>query len=105
MVWHWAAMFRANWPNPLAKSGRAVMIGRLGNPCPQGGPLGSNRMARISAASAFMVLLAHSGMLAAHPGHGHSTGLRTWKDMKGILEVEASFVRARDDMVQLRKED
>src|SRR5438552_1650111 len=80
-----------NGPKPLAKSGRSVMIGRPCKTCLHSGPLQGNRMARLSAAFALIVLLVHSGMLPAHPGHELAKGLRTWKELKGIAEVEASF--------------
>src|SRR5438552_3724751 len=81
------------------------MIGRPCKTCPHSGPLQGNWMARLSAAFALIVVVAHGGMLQAHPGHEHSEGLRRWKDLKRIVEVEASFVCARDDTVQLRKDD
>ncbi len=39
------------------------------------------------------------------PGHDHSPDLRVWKDKDGLFEIEASFVVARDDKVQLCKHD
>lgn len=41
----------------------------------------------------------------AHPGHEHAPDMRIWKDADGLFEIEASFVLARDDRVQLHKHD
>ena len=41
----------------------------------------------------------------AHPGHDHPPGHRVWKDAEGLFEIEAAFVVAKDDEVQLRKHD
>lgn len=46
-----------------------------------------------------------SGTAVAHPGHDHAPDLRVWKDAEGLFEIEASFVLARDDRVQLCKHD
>ena len=55
--------------------------------------------------AAILVLLALTVPVQAHPGHEHSPGLRVWKDADGLFEIEASFVVARRDEVQLRKHD
>ncbi len=41
----------------------------------------------------------------AHPGHDHAPDLRVWRDADGLFEIEASFVLARGDQVQLCKHD
>ena len=61
-------------------------------------------------ASATTLILWTSGLFA-HPGHEHDhddnapAGLRTWTDAKGMFELPASFVSAKDGNVQLRKRD
>ena len=55
-----------------------------------------------SAAVAACLLLV--GAACAHPGgHDHATDLRVWNDIDGLFEIEASFVQAKDDQVQLCK--
>ena len=54
---------------------------------------------------AIVGLLTLSISLHAHPGHDHPPDQRTWKDIDGLFEIEASFVLARDDNVQLCKHD
>jgi hypothetical protein len=62
--------------------------------------------------SLFAVLLAlwsPAGVALAHPGHeedeARPADARVWTDAKGVFELEASFVSARDGNVQLRKKD
>ncbi len=52
-----------------------------------------------------ILLFGDSGKVAAHPGHEHAPDLRVWKDADGLFEIEASFVLAKDDRVQLCKHD
>jgi hypothetical protein len=52
-----------------------------------------------------LALLALAVRAEAHPGHDHPPGLRVWKDAERLFEIEASFVTARRDEVQLRKHD
>ena len=54
---------------------------------------------------AIVGLLTLSNSLHAHPGHDHSPDQRTWKDIDGLFEIEASFALARDDEVQLCMHD
>jgi hypothetical protein len=51
-----------------------------------------------------LVILLGGGALFAHPGHD-DTGMRVWKAADELFDIEASFVLARDDQVQLCKHD
>ncbi len=53
----------------------------------------------------FFVALLETNSADAHPGQEHPPDLRVWKDKDGLFEIEASFVLAQDDRVQLRKHD
>lgn len=57
----------------------------------------------ISFALASLLLLTCAAL--GHPGHNHAPDLRLWKDADGLFEIEASFVLAKYDQVQLRKHD
>ncbi|MBX7106213.1 MAG: YHYH protein [Gemmataceae bacterium] len=60
-------------------------------------------MRRFAAVIAIVLLLGSPAW--SHPGHDHAPHLRTWKDADGLFVIEASYVLARDDRVQLRKHD
>jgi phosphatidylethanolamine-binding protein (PEBP) family uncharacterized protein len=60
---------------------------------------------RITLAVTLAGLLLCGGTAVAHPGHDHAPDLRVWKDADGLFEIEASFVLATDDRVQLCKHD
>lgn len=62
-------------------------------------------MKRIAIAVTLAGLLLCGGTAVAHLGHDHAPDLRVWKDADGLFEIEASFVLAKDDWVQLCKHD
>lgn len=45
------------------------------------------------------------GTAGAHPGDDHPPDLRVWRDADGLFELEASFVLAQGDRVQLLKHE
>ena len=62
-------------------------------------------MSQLSRMTCLLFLFGAAGAACGHPGHDHGPGMRVWKDVDGLFELEATFLLLKADRVQLCKHD